>query len=94
MSAENLHAREAEVDTIVTSRHAAVHGTEQLKNEPQVSRGSLMVLVVVVLIIAVAAAVVGILHRTHNNSRANEVHKYRCGSAGIHGCAHAATICA
>ncbi len=65
MNADNHTTGVPDLDAIVPSRHVAVHGSDQLQNEPRVSRGALLLLVVVVLIIAVVVAVFGMLRRKH-----------------------------
>jgi RND family efflux transporter MFP subunit len=56
------------------SKHAAVHGFEQLKHEsPKVSPGSLLVLVALVLLILGGVATFGILRRIHAST---ELTKY------------------
>jgi RND family efflux transporter MFP subunit len=68
MSLDHQPAPAVDLDAIVPSRHAAVHGSEQLKHEPQVSRGGLIVFVLIVLIGLAAVAAYGMAHREHESS--------------------------
>jgi RND family efflux transporter MFP subunit len=67
MSLDDRPAAAVNLDPIVPSRHASVHGSEQLKHEPQVSRAGLVIFVLIVLIGLVAIAAYGMAHRQHES---------------------------
>ena len=68
MSPDNQPVPATSLDAIVPSRHAAVHGSEQLRKEPQVSRGGLVVFVLLVLIALGVIAAYGMAHRKQQSS--------------------------
>jgi RND family efflux transporter MFP subunit len=68
MSLDNNTVHATDLNAIVPSRQAAVHGSEQLQHEPPVSRGGLVVLVAIVLIALAAIAAYGMVHRKHESS--------------------------
>ena len=78
MSADNHNTSVKDINSLVPSMHAAVHGSEQLKDEPKVSRSSLLIFVAVVLIAAVVFAVVGIVGRKRADA---ELTKYTAATA-------------
>lgn len=52
------------------SNRASIHGSDQLKHEaPKASRGALLTLLVILLFVAVILAGVGMVRRTHANSK-------------------------
>src|SRR5580698_3701616 len=68
MSLDDRPAAAVNLDPIVPSRHASVHGSERLKHEPQVSRAGLVIFVLIVLIGLVAIAAYGMAHRQHDSA--------------------------
>jgi RND family efflux transporter MFP subunit len=68
MSLDKHSVLATDSNATVPSRHTAVHGSEQLKDEPHVSRGGLLFVVAIVLLILVAIAAYGMAHRKHESS--------------------------
>ena len=68
MSLDKHNVLATDSNATVPSRHVAVHGSEQLKDEPHVSRGGLLFVVAIVLLILVAIAAYGMAHRKHESS--------------------------
>ena len=68
MSTDNQPVHATGIDAIIPSKHTAVHGSEQLKTEPQVSRGGLLLFVLIVLIALGAIAAYGMAHRRQESS--------------------------
>ncbi len=68
MSSNDKTSTTNELDAIVPSRHAAAHGSAQLKDEPKVTRSGLLLVVIVVLIGLGAVAAYGMLRRKHESS--------------------------